>query len=751
MATEERKLEDARRLKKARKMGYGIGLLKGMKVTIKHLFKHNVVIQYPDEKQDLPARTRGVIALKEENCTVCMLCARECPDWCIYIDSHKETLPPKREGGRPRKRNVLDRFAIDYALCMYCGICVEVCPYDALFWSREFEYSEYDIRELTHEKERLSDWMATVLPPPELEAGAEVPGSPAATGSPATAAGAAGPGSAQRPSPPAAATAAAERPEQAQRQPAAAATAAPPQPAATQSQEQAGEVKAPQAEGRAQATEERAPAGEGKPEAAVATQGDTVQPEGLKSASEAASPEAFDRPEHDKAATTTEPERKTGAEAAAVEAGGSPHTTPGASSDASPSGQTEQEKGASATGDGLSDEQKAQYQESPGPNVEVPQEVAQPVALSPTEDPEAVYEQVLQEQLEKGSSPQVAEARAKVARVKAARGSSAAPTPIATDKMVPSAPTKGHPAPQEPSGAPEAADIQPDPGPGCADGRRSICRRRPGLGRGSRGGGVRPGADTRRFSDGAGERPRPRARASRRRRERRACGHSPGRGGRRSRCGLRACLGRRESQGVQRRRRPGPGEGRAGQGRARQEAVLMAETWQEVIFWILAIAMGVSAIRVVTTRNVVHAALYLVVTLMGAAAMYIMLFAEFVAWVQVLVYVGAIIVLMLFGLMLTRAPIGSGEFDNDQRGLAALVAGGMFGVSSWIMVGAFEGKRVNFARESGTSSAEVGAEIFSRFVLPFEVVSVLLLAALVGAVVIARRDRGGLETSQGTS
>ncbi|MDQ3661573.1 MAG: NADH-quinone oxidoreductase subunit I, partial [Actinomycetota bacterium] len=77
-----------------------------MAVTLKHLFKHNTVIQYPDEKQDLPARTRGVIALKEENCTVCMLCARECPDWCIYIDSHKEQIPAKRQGGRPRKRNV---------------------------------------------------------------------------------------------------------------------------------------------------------------------------------------------------------------------------------------------------------------------------------------------------------------------------------------------------------------------------------------------------------------------------------------------------------------------------------------------------------------------------------------------------------------------------------------------------------------------------------------------------------------------
>src|SRR5215831_21387035 len=88
-----------------------------------------------------PARSRGVIALLEENCTVCMLCAREGPDWCIYIEGHKEQRPPRREGGRPRTVSVLDRFDIDYALCMYCGICVEVCPFDALFWSPEFEYS----------------------------------------------------------------------------------------------------------------------------------------------------------------------------------------------------------------------------------------------------------------------------------------------------------------------------------------------------------------------------------------------------------------------------------------------------------------------------------------------------------------------------------------------------------------------------------------------------------------------------------
>ncbi|MEV7807030.1 4Fe-4S binding protein [Microbispora sp. NPDC088329] len=130
--------------------------------------------QYPEVHPDLPARSRGVIALVEENCTVCMLCARECPDWCIYIDSHKETLPAP-EGGRPRARNVLDRFAIDFSLCMYCGICIEVCPFDALFWSPEFEYAEYDIRDLLHEKDRLGEWAATVPPPPAHEVGAESP------------------------------------------------------------------------------------------------------------------------------------------------------------------------------------------------------------------------------------------------------------------------------------------------------------------------------------------------------------------------------------------------------------------------------------------------------------------------------------------------------------------------------------------------------------------------------------------------
>ncbi|HJU00937.1 MAG TPA: NADH-quinone oxidoreductase subunit I, partial [Actinomycetes bacterium] len=152
----------------------GVGLIKGLGVTLRTMTRPAATRQYPHVKPHLPARTRGVIALIEENCTVCMLCSRECPDWCIYIDSHKEQVAPK-EGGRARTRNILDRFAIDFALCMYCGICVEVCPFDALHWSPEFEYAEYQIERLTHEMDTLRTWAYSVPAPDPLEEGAVEP------------------------------------------------------------------------------------------------------------------------------------------------------------------------------------------------------------------------------------------------------------------------------------------------------------------------------------------------------------------------------------------------------------------------------------------------------------------------------------------------------------------------------------------------------------------------------------------------
>ena len=145
------------------------GMVKGMGVTIKALFTKAPVTMYPQEQEIPVPRARGVISLDVDNCTVCMLCARECPDWCIYIEGHKEEQPPSKPGGRPRARATLDRFDIDYGLCMYCGICVEVCPFDALHWSPEYEYSEPNVADLLHDKERLTEWLGTVPNPPAVE------------------------------------------------------------------------------------------------------------------------------------------------------------------------------------------------------------------------------------------------------------------------------------------------------------------------------------------------------------------------------------------------------------------------------------------------------------------------------------------------------------------------------------------------------------------------------------------------------
>ena len=160
---------------------------------------------------------------------------------------------------------------------------------------------------------------------------------------------------------------------------------------------------------------------------------------------------------------------------------------------------------------------------------------------------------------------------------------------------------------------------------------------------------------------------------------------------------------------------------------------------QNIVFWILAAGMVLAAIGVVRSQNVVHAALYLVVVLGGGAAQYILLAAEFVAWVQVLIYIGAVIILFLFGIMLTRAPMrGETDLDNDQRWPAAVVSLFLVGVLSTLLVDAFSDKEIVLKRPTATS--EVADAIFKVYVVPFEVVSILLLAALVGAVVIARRE-----------
>jgi NADH-quinone oxidoreductase subunit J len=169
---------------------------------------------------------------------------------------------------------------------------------------------------------------------------------------------------------------------------------------------------------------------------------------------------------------------------------------------------------------------------------------------------------------------------------------------------------------------------------------------------------------------------------------------------------------------------------------------------ENLAFAVLALVAVLAAFRVVTTRNVVHAALYLVAVLASVGALYILLVAEFLAAVQVLIYIGAIVVLFLFGIMLTRPTIGrESGLDNDQRWLAGITGLLLFGVLSYVLVATFGDDRLprleGLDREALTAERGTGAvsdAIFSTYLVPFEVVSVLLLAALVGAIVLARRE-----------
>jgi NADH-quinone oxidoreductase subunit J len=162
------------------------------------------------------------------------------------------------------------------------------------------------------------------------------------------------------------------------------------------------------------------------------------------------------------------------------------------------------------------------------------------------------------------------------------------------------------------------------------------------------------------------------------------------------------------------------------------------ENW---VFAVLALTMIFAALRVVTSKNVVHAALYLVIALGGSAAIFLLLGAEFVAWTVVLVYIGAIIVLFLFGIMITRAPLGHETRLSHPRRVqagAALASGGFFLLIGGSMLDAFGDDLLPVLEP--TRTVDIGQSIFERFVIPFEVVSFVLLAALIGGIVLARRD-----------
>ena len=153
----------------------------------------------------------------------------------------------------------------------------------------------------------------------------------------------------------------------------------------------------------------------------------------------------------------------------------------------------------------------------------------------------------------------------------------------------------------------------------------------------------------------------------------------------------------------------------------------------DIFSYFLLLLLLLSGVKVVTTSNVIHAAIFLVFTLATTAVLFILLSAEFVALVLILVYIGAVIVLFLFGVMITRAPLGpNAELDNDQNKLlAAVISLSIFGIFTYILLQTFDSTVVI---SEGTSTKLLGEILLSRFVFPFELVSFVLLGALIGAV-----------------
>lgn len=161
-------------------------------------------------------------------------------------------------------------------------------------------------------------------------------------------------------------------------------------------------------------------------------------------------------------------------------------------------------------------------------------------------------------------------------------------------------------------------------------------------------------------------------------------------------------------------------------------------TTLDVLFTAIGVIAGASAVLAVTTRHVVRAVLWLVLSLGSLAGCYLVLGAELIALVQLLVYVGAVVVLVLFALMLTRAPVGPSR-DHDtsrvQRAAAALVGAGTAALLAGVLLSALGGDLV---APRGVSTTDVATALFGDWVWPFELLSALLLISLVAALAVAR-------------
>ncbi len=162
-------------------------------------------------------------------------------------------------------------------------------------------------------------------------------------------------------------------------------------------------------------------------------------------------------------------------------------------------------------------------------------------------------------------------------------------------------------------------------------------------------------------------------------------------------------------------------------------------TPMQIVFLVLAVAAIGSAVGVVTSRNIFYSALLLIACLFMVAGFYVLLEAPFLAAVQVLIYVGAIAVLIIFAVMLTENLMRRERAWNEQWWVALIVAFSLVVVLLYVVFTAQW--RVSDAAIPTDAIAALGQSLMSTYVLPFEVASVLLLMALIGAIVIAREEK----------
>jgi len=125
---------------------YGLGIAKGLLMTLRHLFRRPFTIQYPEEVRHMPPRARTNLLWFDERCTGCSTCAQACPDGCILV----ATSP--REDGSLNK----DRYEIDFRLCMFCGLCVEACPFEAIQAGGPFDDAVYVFDDMYRDKDTLT-------------------------------------------------------------------------------------------------------------------------------------------------------------------------------------------------------------------------------------------------------------------------------------------------------------------------------------------------------------------------------------------------------------------------------------------------------------------------------------------------------------------------------------------------------------------------------------------------------------------